>query len=240
MKNNDREMQRGLNQALYKYLPNSWIDFYIKSMRTSLTAKVTHWNSTNLEDINQNRIIEAVRNSINSFESSGGKTKGFGAEINNDTYSIMTPKRGVNAGIKAEVSPLVFFCSNASCKKVHSFPSSQYFLSNSKNIKCKDCGSTLRQLNFTYACKCGWAEPVKIKACKEHGYDYIKLGKNDYSFICGKCGRKMEMYTKCKECNNPELIYPKNALDFSIFLTAKSIPCCFISIAPFAFVKMIL
>lgn len=221
MKNNDKEMNRGLNQVLYKYLPDSWIDFYIKSMRTSLTAKVTHWNSTNLEDINQNRILQAVKNSIDSFESSGGNVKGFGAEINSNTYSIMTPKSGINAGIKAEVSPLVFFCSNANCKKVYSFQSSQQFLSNIKNIRCKECGSTLRQLNFTYACKCGWAEPIKVKPCKEHRFKYIKLGKKDYNFICSKCGRTIEMFSKCKECNSPEIIYPKNALDFSRYIPAS-------------------
>ena len=34
------QMTRGVNQALYKYLPGSWIDFFIKDTRENLEAVV--------------------------------------------------------------------------------------------------------------------------------------------------------------------------------------------------------
>ena len=72
----DNEMQRGLSQALYKYLPDSWIDFYRKSDRAAFTAYVKNWNSTTLQDVNEDRILMAVDQALKDFQERG-KINGF-------------------------------------------------------------------------------------------------------------------------------------------------------------------
>ena len=73
----DNEMNRSITQALYKYLPEMWIDFYRKETRTMYTAKVRNWNTDILSEINSNRLLEKIRMSIDIFNSKGGKLDGF-------------------------------------------------------------------------------------------------------------------------------------------------------------------
>ncbi len=214
-------IRRGLNQALYKYLPDSWIDYYISETRTAYTAKVKIWNSIKLDNINSNRILSEVKNAVDSFRRSNSNVivKGFGPDITNEYYDILTPKTGENAAAFAEVSPLLFFCSN--CKKVHSFKSSGSFLSNPQNRYCKNihCRSPLKQIKLTYSCSCGWAGPVVSKKCDIHGYEDMVYGKNKSGFstiICKKCNKSYEFYQICPECNAKLL--PKNALDWGQFI----------------------
>lgn len=50
---NGRQMKRGKAQSLYKYLPDSWIDFSVRGQdRKQYIAKVDHWNSEKLDGIN--------------------------------------------------------------------------------------------------------------------------------------------------------------------------------------------
>jgi len=211
----DNQMSRGLTQALYKYLPDSWIDFYIKKTRTAYTAKVKNWNSTKLTDINGKRLLEEVSNAIDSFKESGGGVKEFGTEITMDTYDILVPKCGVNSDIIAEIDPMTFFCSNPKCSKVHTFNNTSMF--SKSNKKCSNCGSSLKQINFVYACKCGWAGPIQLLPCtnENHKFKNMTNGKN-YTFICRTCGISREWRKKCPECGMT--LYTKNALDMSIFI----------------------
>jgi hypothetical protein len=70
--NRDNQMNRGLNQALYKYLPDSWIDFYFSQSRESYIAKVNYWNSRPLEGINKSRLLQAVSEEVELFKNSKG------------------------------------------------------------------------------------------------------------------------------------------------------------------------
>lgn len=41
-----QQMKRGKNQSLYKYLPETWIDFSVRGKeRRQYIAKVLRWNS---------------------------------------------------------------------------------------------------------------------------------------------------------------------------------------------------
>ena len=60
----DRRMKRGKAQSLYKYLPDSWIDFSVRGKdRKQYIAKVDHWNSEKLDGINSKRLIRTVNHS---------------------------------------------------------------------------------------------------------------------------------------------------------------------------------
>lgn len=208
----DNEMSRGLNQALYKYLPDAWIDFYIRKTRTAYTAKVRNWNSGELQNINKKRMLEQVKLNLKAFENAGGQLNGFGADINEDSYTILTPKRGINADIIAEISPLTFFCSD--CKKVYRLTSSESVMKHD-TMYSKCCNKPLRQISLIYACECGWAGPVEPIPCKIHKFDHLKYtGK--YSYICTIDNKEMQMVKICPKCGRR--LGPKNALDQSNYI----------------------
>ena len=78
-----RKMRRGVQQSLYKYLPDSWIDFSSKEDdgRENYIAHVDFWNSVQLEGINQRRLLRIIDRTVKSF----GNTSGFPTEINEST-----------------------------------------------------------------------------------------------------------------------------------------------------------
>lgn len=105
----ENQMERSLDQALYKYLPSAWVDFYYKKERLVLTAYVTHWNSVPAQGINQERLLSRIARLVSVFQRHG-HTKGFLFPISAKNYEVLTPRRGRAADIYAEISPLVFFC----------------------------------------------------------------------------------------------------------------------------------
>lgn len=61
-------MKRGVSQSLYKYLPESWIDFSVRGEeRYNYIAHVTRWNSEKLDGINKRRLIRVVNQAIEAF-----------------------------------------------------------------------------------------------------------------------------------------------------------------------------
>ena len=68
----DRQMKRGKTQSLYKYLPESWIDFSVRGKeRKQYIAKVERWNSEKLVGINSKRLIRTVNQEVESFNKQG-------------------------------------------------------------------------------------------------------------------------------------------------------------------------
>ena len=210
----DNEMNRSITQALYKYLPEMWIDFYIKETRTMYTAKVRNWNTDILSEINSNRLLEKIRMSIDIFNSKGGKLDGFSTaeSIILDNFEIRTYKLGETPDIFSEISPLIFYCSK--CNKIERKSKSAYIRKDKPNLS-RCCNKELNQISFIYRCECGWAGPVEIIPCNKHGYDHM-IYTNGYSFVCGICKEEKQMNKVCPECGT--MIYPTMALDNSNFI----------------------
>ena len=152
----DNQMSRGKSQSLYKYLPDSWIDFSVRGKyRKNYIAHVIRWNSEQLVDLNKRRLIRLTNQAIKSFASQAqgaGKvepTSGFGAELDVASCDVLTPKAGGDErGIVAEISPLTFYCKK--CNKVHQFNSVENY---KKYTKCRNCGTELTQMRQIYYCK---------------------------------------------------------------------------------------
>lgn len=64
----ENQVTRSTSQALYKYVPNRWIDFYFSSNRRGYTAFVKGWSSIPLEDINKKRLLRKVSNAVHSYQ----------------------------------------------------------------------------------------------------------------------------------------------------------------------------
>ena len=211
-----QQMKRGKNHALYKYLPETWIDFSVRGKeRKQYIAKVLRWNSEKLDGINTKRLIRTVNASVRSFENqcpTPGPIKptvGFSAELNKDNCDVLTPKASEEErGIVAQISPLTFYCKL--CNKVYQFSSEEEYQKHRycTNPECHH--AELAQFRQIYFCKCGYATDKHNPRCPEHGYQYVKWYGN-FDFVCTKCKRPIPMQVKCPVCG--DMLRPKVALD---------------------------
>ena len=211
-----QQMKRGKNQSLYKYLPETWIDFSVRGKeRKQYIAKVLRWNSEKLDGINAKRLIRTVNESVHSFENQASApgpikpTVGFGAELTKDNCDVLTPKASEEErGIVAQISPLTFYCKL--CNKVYQFSSEEEYQKRRycTNPECRH--AELAQFRQIYFCKCGYATDRHNPRCPEHGYQYVKWYGN-FDFICTKCKRPIPMQVKCPVCG--DMLRPKVALD---------------------------
>lgn len=209
-------MKRGKNQSLYKYLPETWIDFSVRGKeRKQYIAKVLRWNSEKLDGINAKRLIRTVNESVHSFENQASApgpikpTVGFGAELTKDNCDVLTPKASEEErGIVAQISPLTFYCKL--CNKVYQFSSEEEYQKRRycTNPECRH--AELAQFRQIYFCKCGYATDRHNPRCPEHGYQYVKWYGN-FDFVCTKCKRPIPMQVKCPVCG--DMLRPKVALD---------------------------
>lgn len=214
-----RRMKRGKAQSLYKYLPDSWIDFSTSGKEgKQFIARVDRWNSEKIDGINSNRLIRMVNNAVQSYASQakpGSKVpaiSGFGAELTQFNCDVLTPKALENErGIIAKVSPLTFYCKK--CYKVFQFKDEETY---QRYHRCTKCNLELAQFRQIYFCQCGYATDKHPVRCKEHGNKYI-YWDGEYNFVCRACNKKIPMQLKCPECG--AMMRPKVALDPSQFFT---------------------
>lgn len=211
-----QQMKRGKTQSLYKYLPETWIDFSVRGKeRKQYIAKVLRWNSEKLDGINAKRLIRTVNESVRSFENQAltpgpiKPTIGFGAELTKDNCDVLTPKASEEErGIVAQISPLTFYCKH--CYKVYQFSNEEEYMKRRvcTNPECHH--AELTQFRQIYFCKCGYATDRHNPRCPEHGYQYVKWDGH-FDFVCTKCKRPIPMQVKCPTCG--DMLRPKVALD---------------------------
>ena len=211
-----QQMKRGKTQSLYKYLPETWIDFSVRGKeRKQYIAKVLRWNSEKLDGINTKRLIRTVNEAVRSFENQASTpgpikpTIGFGAELTKDNCDVLTPKASEEErGIVAQISPLTFYCKH--CYKVYQFSNEEEYMKRRvcTNPECHH--AELTQFRQIYFCKCGYATDRHNPRCPEHGYQYVKWDGH-YDLICTKCKRPIPMQVKCPTCG--DMLRPKVALD---------------------------
>lgn len=212
----EKQMKRGKAQALYKYLPESWIDFSVRGKeRKQFIAQVDHWNSEKLDGINSKRLIRTVNHAVQNFKKQGGghlqTVLGYGAELTPENCDVLTPKvSDLERGIVAKISPLTFYCKK--CKKVYQFNSEDTYL---RNTKCRNCHIELTQFRQIYFCKCGYAT-AKHPRCRIHNNNSL-YWDGSYNFHCKECNTKIPMQRTCPECGS--LLGAKNALDPAQFFT---------------------
>lgn len=214
----ENQMFRSTSQALYKYVPLRWIDFYFSQSRRGITAFVDRWSSLPLEDINKKRLLRRVSEAVDSYRSQNGALfiggenaclKNVGSTINEETYTVLTPRVSeFDRAIAASVSPKVFFCEK--CRRVQRFKRDSHY---SYIIKqnCKHCGGNLVQLRDIYYCKCGWAGDVTIGSCDMHKDAPVRIDIRKHTYECTVCHRSTAIFRLCPECNTK--IRPNNVLD---------------------------
>ena len=215
-------MRRGVQQALYKYLPGSWVDYSQSGGGVTYAVHVDNWNSIQLTGINNKRLLRIVKQRVHEFiaHSSEGESAvvDFAPNIDEETYEVLTPKvSDTIAAIQTSVNPRVFACS--SCGTVQQFYSNDEFKRN-EHKRCGDCNKHMTQIRMIRICKCGYADGIYVPKCQtpEHGIKYMFRHGSGVDFYCRKCGKKAVMSHTCPDCNGQLEIRP--ALDSSHFIPA--------------------
>lgn len=215
MPSDKRTMSRGVHQALYKYLPGSWVDFTQSGGGVTYAVKVDRWNSVHLTGINNKRLLRVVNQYVSEFRnrSPGGATSvvNFSTIVNEDNYYVLTPKVSANErAIVTSVKPWVFVCN--SCGRVRQYYSYDEF-KRREFEKCDVCNKRMTQLRMIRFCKCGYADGIFVPKCqiKEHGTKHMTRRGSGLDFVCKKCGRKASIPFYCPDCNSK--LYIRAALD---------------------------
>lgn len=219
---NDKKMRRGVQQALYKYLPGSWVDYTQSGGGVTYAVHVDNWNSIQLSNINNKRLLRIVNQRVHEFiaHSNEGEASviDFSPTIDESTYEVLTPKvSNTIAAIQTSVKPWVFACS--SCGRVRQYYSYDEF-KRREHQPCDNCGKHMTQIRMIRYCRCGYADGIYVPKCQnaEHGTKYMFRRGSGIDFVCGKCGRKAIMSHSCPDCHNQLDIRP--ALDSSHFIPA--------------------
>ena len=218
----DQKMRRGVQQALYKYLPGSWVDYTQSGGGVTYAVHVDHWNSIQLTGINNKRLLRIVNQRVHEFieHSSEGEAAvvDFAPTIDEETYEVLTPKvSGTIGAIHTSVKPLVFVCN--SCGKVRQYYSYNDF-KHREHQPCDNCGKHMTQIKMIRFCRCGYADGIYVPKCQnpEHGTKYMYRRGSGTDFVCSKCGKKVFISHTCPDCHNQLEIRP--ALGSSHFIPA--------------------
>lgn len=219
---NGKKMRRGVQQALYKYLPGSWVDYTQSGGGVTYAVHVDYWNSIQLTGINNKRLLRVVNQRVHEFiaHSSEGEAAivDFAPTIHEETYEVLTPKVSDTIGaIHTSVKPWVFVCS--SCGRVRQYYTYDEF-KRREHQPCDNCGKHMTQIRMIRFCRCGYADGIYVPKCQhlEHGTKYMYRRGSGTDFVCSKCGKKAVISHTCPECHNQLEIRP--ALDSSHFIPA--------------------
>ncbi|GAA6394335.1 hypothetical protein I4100191B2_18170 [Clostridiales bacterium] len=219
---NDKKMRRGVQQALYKYLPGSWVDYTQSGGGVTYAVHVDYWNSIQLSGINNKRLLRVVNQRVHEFiaNSSEGEAAvvDFAPNIDEETYEVLTPKVSDTIGaIHTSVKPWVFVCS--SCGRVRQYYSYDEF-KRREHQPCDNCGKHMTQIRMIRFCRCGYADGIYVPKCQnpDHGTKYMYRRGSGTDFVCSKCGKRAVISHACPECHNQLEIRP--ALDSSHFIPA--------------------
>lgn len=213
----EKTMHRGLQQALYKYLPGNWVDFTQSGGSLNYAVHVDNWNSVHLVGINNKRLLRIVNQQVQEYKTLNGEESvvGFPPVINEECVDVLTPKVSDNvAAIQTSVSPLVFVCKK--CGHLRQYYSYDEFKKR-EHEKCK-CGENLTQLRMIRVCKCGYADSIFVPKCKTpgHGTKYMIRKGSGWDFYCTECKQKVSVPLYCPECKQALKIKP--ALDSSNYI----------------------
>lgn len=218
----DQKMRRGVQQALYKYLPGSWVDYTQNGGGVTYAVHVDYWNSIQLTGINNKRLLRIVNQRVHEFieHSSEGEAAvvDFAPTIDEETYEVLTPKVSDTIGaIHTSVKPWVFVCN--SCGRVRQYYSYDEF-KRREHQPCDNCGKHMTQIKMIRFCRCGYADGIYVPKCQnpEHGTKYMYRRGSGTDFVCSKCGKKAFISRTCPDCHNQLEIRP--ALDSSHFIPA--------------------
>ncbi|QZP39533.1 hypothetical protein [Halobaculum magnesiiphilum] len=196
---NDYELPRGLSQVLHNYTPGEVVNFG----QVGVTTQVDSFdNPEELENIDMDRVATILKGRVSRFRNR--TTSGKWERLQASALNVFKPH-----GVTTELFPLVFYCEDPECRKVHTANSPDHLTSDGN---CYACGTDLTQLTFVNVHTCGHIEgpePDWQDRCPSHGLDDYRLvrtsgGPGTWYYRCRKCGERMGGFsTICEVCGDP-------------------------------------
>lgn len=213
---NDYELPRGKAQVLRGYAPGNVVNFG----QLGVTTKITGWDfGGRYDDIDKERVANLIKSRASRYRN---RTVGDKWEnISADSIDIIELD-----GAESELFPLVFYCEDPNCRKVHTADSPEYLPDDGT---CYACGTDLTQLTFVNIHPCGNIEgPDPDKPCPDHAFDDYRIVKNQtapatWYYQCRKCGKRMgRLGTNCEACDE-EMIGPIPASSSRVHYTQTGV-----------------
>jgi hypothetical protein len=206
------KISRGKQQILYNYLPGKIFDF-----GNSVVAKIDQIRGEVSQILNKGLLITKV--SEQAFAWREEFRPNLRNEILRDEskFVIINPRSA-----SSNIYPLVFWCSNDSCKKVFDYTNANKVPSSKLCPTCKK--GKLSQLRFIKVHICGNVEPLQPPLCSrchssEMALDDRKSERiSNFKWRCLKCSHSQPIYrTKCRRCNLPNDSDLPDTFDIEVF-----------------------
>jgi hypothetical protein len=184
------KIERGKQQILFNYLPGRTFDFG----KNSVAAKISHVRGVTFHELNNILIVRKIAEQASAWSEEYRPTLRNEVLLDESRFVIIDPKL-----VSSEIFPLVFWCSNSSCKKVFDF-SRRVQLPHSRT--CPSCHiGKLTQLRFIKVHKCGNIEPLTPPTCRICHSSEMALDDRGSE-------RLSNFRWRCLNCNNVQSVFP--------------------------------
>lgn len=194
-------IERGKQQILFNYLPGRTFDFG----RDAVISIVTEVNGPIQQDLDITLILKKIKEQVEEWLPDYRPALPNATLNDEDQFVLIDPKQ-----VQSELYPLVFWCSNKSCKAIIDNQNTGRLPNSSQCPICKR--GHLSQLRFVKVHKCGNLEPLrppyKCKNCEStSGFALDDRGSetiSSFRWRCLKCKTHTDFYRgNCRECRWP-------------------------------------
>lgn len=213
--NSEFEMERGVAQVLNSFGSSNVFDFG----QLGLTMRTNPWRRVQeIDDVDRERVAKIIQSRVGRYRNR--TTADQWDDITAADIDIYRPLK-----VEGQLFPLVFYCENRDCRRVHTATEPEYLPSDGN---CQSCGANITQLAFVNVCQCGRLEgPEPSTGCDDDGFDDIRLRKTSkepamWKYFCGECGDDLGGLSHfCTVCN--EMQGPLPTASSRIFYSEKAV-----------------
>ncbi|RMH46274.1 MAG: hypothetical protein D6694_03715, partial [Gammaproteobacteria bacterium] len=191
-------MRRGRQQILFNFLPGKTFDHE----SGQAICMVTRFQAEEDTNLNQRYVLDRVAWLLKQWPEE--RRRGFPDPYRySDRYVLAIP-----TAVEAEIFPLLFECTNPTCRRVASYKSVRQVNIRNPKLRCQSCGDSLIQLHHVLIHRCGHIRPFIVPRCPQHGYDHIWLdtrGSQKYTQFRWRCRlcdfQQHVIYGRCDDCD---------------------------------------
>lgn len=192
-------MNRGKQQILYNYLPNSTFDFE----SVAAIARVVNVRGESRTDLNSSVLLRRISEEVHYWQEDFRPALRDAVLLRNDRFVLLDP-----TSVQSELFPKVLWCQNCNCSTVFDFHNSKHLPN-----QCPKCHlGRLVQLRFVKIHRCGALQPLLPPTCHHCGTAsemYLDTRKSErisnFKWVCRRCNTSSGLYAgNCTECQWPD------------------------------------
>jgi len=187
-------MQRSTTQVLFRYLPDA-----VFQHEDGFFARVDHIGGARVSDLNRKVLLDELAQELTQWlpDQVGIPDP----RTNPDEFVTLEPEE-----VSWDFYPLTFECTNGSCGRVRRWFQQSQLLQDTNadgRIRCRTCGSKMRQLRYLTAHNCGVMDPLHTPRCpgcnRTEDMHLEDLGSfRSSSWRCHACGAAVgTRFTPC-------------------------------------------